>query len=378
MSDTPDARTELRALAHWVCWLTVRRGNKDTKPPCNPNADYRLPLRERLADPTNPVTWGTYEQARTMSRHYHGIGFMFAESDPYTGIDLDKCRDPHTGAIETWARRIITVLNSYTELSPSGTGFHILIRASLTATIEKLGRTEIQHKSGSIELYDRDRYFTITGHHLEGTPTTIETRQDELNDLYLEVFPQERRETEEPAAPHPGVRLTLDDEFIIEQAGRARSGNGAKFTRLWNGDASDYRRPDGSIDQSRADQALLGILAYWTRKDPAQMERLFMRSGLYRRDRWNRAARSGETYGQGSIRLAIQHCHRVYDPAWAEAHSHRARYERRTRPSVTERQASDEDPGAELGNLRNCPVPHVSSSSTPGSAHQVDWRRRTP
>jgi primase-polymerase (primpol)-like protein len=342
MPSIADAIQELQTRRQWVCWLTIPRGETSTKPPINPHVDHRLPLKKRLADPTDSTTWSTYALARTMSRQCDGIGFMFAETDPYVGIDLDKCRDTGTGALEEWARRIVERLNSYTELSPSGTGIHIILRASLLATIEKLGRDEIQHKSGSIEIYDRDRYFTVTGKHLAGSPSTIEDRQEELNDLYLDVFPQERGEKAEAGAPQSGVRLTLDDEFIIEQAGKARGGNGAKFTRLWNGDAGDYLRSDGSIDQSRADQALLGILAYWTQKDPVQMERLFMRSHLYRHDRWSRAARSGETYGQGSIRLAIEHCHRVYDPVWAEAHRDKTRSKHGTASVGTERQTSDE------------------------------------
>jgi hypothetical protein len=54
------------------------------------------------------------------------------------------------------------------------------------------------------------------------------------------------------------------------------------------------------------------------------MERLFLRSGLYRPDRWNRAARSGETYGQGSIRLAIAKCKSFYNPMWTQQHQEQA------------------------------------------------------
>lgn len=337
MSDRPDARTELQARPQWVCWLRVRRGDKDTKPPCNPNVEYRLPLKERLADLHDPATWGSYEQAARMRGHYHGIGFMFTPGDGYCGIDLDHCRDPRSGAIEPWARGIIARLGSYTETSPSGTGVHIIVKASLLAALEYLDRTVLQHKRGNIELYDSDRYFTWTGNHLSGTPTTIESRQDELNDLYRELFPQAAQETDEEApAPAAGIRLTLDDAFIVEQAGKARGGNGLKFARLWSGDASAYRRTDGSTDESRADLALCGILAYWTQKDPGQMDRLFRRSGLYRKERWDQAARSGETYGQGTIREAILHCRQVYDPAWAEAHRNRPRQRRTTGQEASE------------------------------------------
>jgi putative DNA primase/helicase len=61
----------------------------------------------------------------------HGIGYVFSAEDPYTGIDLDKCRDPETGTIEEWAQEIIISLRSYTEISPSGRGVHIIVRGKL-------------------------------------------------------------------------------------------------------------------------------------------------------------------------------------------------------------------------------------------------------
>src|SRR5207244_12523629 len=53
---------------------------------------------------------------------FAGVGFVFSSDDPYTGVDLDKCRNPETGQIEEWAQGIIEQLDSYTESSQSGTG----------------------------------------------------------------------------------------------------------------------------------------------------------------------------------------------------------------------------------------------------------------
>jgi putative DNA primase/helicase len=58
-----------------------------------------------------------------------GIGFVFTESDPFCGVDLDACVDPKTGEIASWASEIVRELNSYTAFSPSGTGLHVLLRA---------------------------------------------------------------------------------------------------------------------------------------------------------------------------------------------------------------------------------------------------------
>jgi primase-polymerase (primpol)-like protein len=62
------------------------------------------------------------------SRGYCGVGFVFSSDDPYVGIDLDGCRNPQTGYIEPWALEIVRRLNSYTEISRSGTGLHIIAK----------------------------------------------------------------------------------------------------------------------------------------------------------------------------------------------------------------------------------------------------------
>src|SRR5262249_27527867 len=114
-----------------------------------------------------------------------------------------------------------------------------------------------------------------------------------------------------------GQPFDLSDEELIERASRARGGSSERFARLWRGDCRDYRNPHtGQVDESRADLALLGMLAYWTGKDSLRMERLFEQSRLYRAHRWNAPARTGETYGSGSVRVAIANCYRVYDPLW--------------------------------------------------------------
>lgn len=104
--------------------------------------------------------------------------FVFTEADPFCGIDLDQCRTVN-GAIAPEARDIIRRLESYTELSPSGTGVQVLIKAKL------LGKGR---RTGKFEMYDSGRYFTITGKHLVGTPMAIQNRQSVLEKLAAEIF----------------------------------------------------------------------------------------------------------------------------------------------------------------------------------------------
>jgi putative DNA primase/helicase len=83
---------------------------------------------------------------------------------------------------------------------------------------------------------------------------------------------------EEPSREAAGLCSASagDDEELIAQALGAR--NGEKFRALFlNGDTSAY-----GGDDSRADLALLRLLAFWTNGDERRIERLFARSALAR------------------------------------------------------------------------------------------------
>lgn len=155
----------LRNRSQWVVWkLTQRDGQtKATKVPYNPRR------ANAKASTTNPDTWSTFRDAVSACRtgSFDGIGFVFSVDDPYVGIDLDGCRDPETGVIQSWARDIIDLLKSYTEISPSGTGVHILVQGGLPP-----GR----RRRGHIEMYSEDCFFTITANQLPDCPMNIERR----------------------------------------------------------------------------------------------------------------------------------------------------------------------------------------------------------
>jgi putative DNA primase/helicase len=143
----------IRDLKQWLCWRIEEREGKPTKVPYSP-------LTGKKASSTDPQTWASYPEAVKAYREhgYAGIGLVFSEDDPFCGVDLDGCLNPKTGEIEEWAREIIEELDSYTEVSPSGSGIHVLVRGELPP-----GR----NRKGRVEIYDRNRYFTVTGRHLD-------------------------------------------------------------------------------------------------------------------------------------------------------------------------------------------------------------------
>jgi hypothetical protein len=127
------------------------------------------------------------------------VGFVFSRHDPYAGFDLDNCRNPDSGEIAGWAQDIIAKLNSYSEISPSGTGVKVFLKGTLPPN----ARHNAPCATGSLEAYDCDRYFTVTGQHIPGTPATIENRQSELMATYAEVFGTTATPTAATVAPSP-------------------------------------------------------------------------------------------------------------------------------------------------------------------------------
>jgi len=293
MSALPDTVTfepdgippELKERRQWVGWRWRQARDEWTKQPINPHTGT-------LASHADADTWGSFDDAITAVARYHidGVGYVFAADDPYAGIDLDKCLEPATGVIDEWAADIIDAANSYSEVSPSGTGVKIIVRGELPN-----GRGR---KKPEIEMYDRLRFFTITGQRIDNGVATIADRGDFVTRLYKKHFPD--REPAKVTTLPIAQSLTLDDQEVIDRARHAR--NGAKFNQLFAGSV------DGHGSQSEADAALCSMIAFWTGPDHDRIDRIFRQSALYR-DKWER-----EDYRLSTITLA---CDRVefYEPS---------------------------------------------------------------
>src|SRR6266545_3840076 len=182
------AIAELAQLDQWVISKPVPRKGKIDKPPFSPILDDQHD-EPWMCSHSNPEHWGSYDTARAALRGFSWLGFVFHESDPYSGVDLDGCRDKDTGVIAPWAERIIQMCNSYTEISPSETGVKIWVRGTLPETIKKSFGPHV-----GIEVYFKQRYFTMTGNHLPGTPLEIRDAQYALDLLWTEYKPAPQAE----------------------------------------------------------------------------------------------------------------------------------------------------------------------------------------
>jgi putative DNA primase/helicase len=139
---------ELKVCPQWVVWKAV--GEKPDKVPYSPRTG-------RKASSIDLMTWSTFPEALEAYEHseFAGLGFMFSSGDPYTGIDLDDCVEEN-GEIAVWALEIARYLDSYTELSATGSGLHIIVRGDVP-----------NRRKGDVEVYSSKRFFTMTGHVVE-------------------------------------------------------------------------------------------------------------------------------------------------------------------------------------------------------------------
>ena len=290
-SEIPNA---LRKRQQFVVWKLELSHERWAKIP------YSAVTGER-AKVDDPGTWTDFQSAENAFKNgdYSGIGFVFSESDPYVGIDLDDCRNPRTGKLAPSAQSIIGKLGTYAEVSPSGTGIKLFAAGKLP--IEGTGR-RIKHKGGEVEIYQHGRFFTVTGHRVGRKNATVRRCNSKIQKLWNNLFgkadgAQSTNGFGSLILPHNVPSSVSDDEILCKAMAAA---NGQKFKGLWNGDSSSC-----GGDDSAADLALCSSLAFWTGPDINRIDRLFRQSKLMR-PKWDKTHYAdGRTYGQATIQKAL-------------------------------------------------------------------------
>lgn len=306
---------ELAPLPRWVCWKGERIKDKNGKERINKIPFYMAyDGSYKRAKSNDPKTWGTFNQAKRwgsgLQESHKGVGFVLGLEQPFMCIDLDHCinkadktfTDDEAG--ET-ARRVLDIVKkngeeTYIEVSPSGEGLHIWGRATLPAEKEKGVRGKY------IEMYRAGRYMTITGRPFRSFSVgTIQKSVDEIiKEFHLIKDSPAERKGKKAVTPSPVLNLS-DDEMITKIR---NSKSGPKFHSLYDqGDMSAY-----DDNHSRADQALLSILAFWTNGNVEQMKRIFLSSRLA--ESLARKVHHENDYLNRSIKRAIETTTGHYNP----------------------------------------------------------------
>ena len=286
---------ELKKLNHWVCWKRV-------KDPKHPEKPKKVPINARTgmeAKSDDPSTWCDFATAAASAVEFAGIGFMFGGSG-YFGVDIDGIADEiadfTNGSDGSIVSEFTGALRSYTELSQSGTGIHIICKGSLPGE---------GNRHENVEMYDSGRYFAMTGD-IIGNFFQISDGSENIKPLYEKYIGAHRKsEKSSPSAISIRPRMSKTEDELLHMAMNSRQG--LAFSELyaghWEGKYSS---------QSEADMALCSMLAFWCGRDTAMMDKLFRRSGLMR-EKWERK-QSGTTYGALTLQKAAATCDKVFSP----------------------------------------------------------------
>lgn len=179
---------ELRKLKQWGFAKAIWNPDKGK------HEKYPFQINGRLAKSNDSHTWSYFYNVRNAEY----LAFFFDYN--YTGLDFDKVINE--GEIEKWViDDFIKPIGSYTEISVSGTGIHILVRGRKP---NGLGSKILLKNGNSIEIYDSARFFLLTGN--------VYANYKELKPLDQDTFFKDyiKQEWEPPELPRK-IRNGIND-----------------------------------------------------------------------------------------------------------------------------------------------------------------------
>lgn len=287
LSNIPD---ELKQLDNWCVWKFENRNGKRTKIPFNAATG-------EFAKSNDKSTWSSYETA-VNAEGVDGIGFFF--EPPYLGIDIDDIDDDlHRFKQGDKLDNIVSEFNeafkSYTEVSPSGNGLHIIVKGKIPGS---------RRRKGNIEMYDSGRFFTMTGKNIGKYKDVTEVSEQVFKTIYNKYLPNNTIKYPTTNNYQENIH-NLSEIDVINEIYNSKQAK--LFDDLMKGNYEPYY-----TSHSEADMALANILAFWCAKDYSQMDSIFRQSNLYR-DKWDEK-RKNSTYGEQTLFKAINEVNNIYTP----------------------------------------------------------------
>jgi hypothetical protein len=193
----PEALATFTTQKRWVAWRFHKEGRQDwTKMPYQP---LHPSWKAKANDAT---TWGTAAQAIAAYQrnnggdYFDGIGIELDGNGlaALCAFDLDNCRNPQTGELHPWVKRLVAQCNSYAEVTPSGTGirtYGLTDRKGLQEGRKQRIDDDFNGdptKQCSCEIYRcTNRYTTITGIHVPNTPLILANLDDVMDAAIIEL-----------------------------------------------------------------------------------------------------------------------------------------------------------------------------------------------
>lgn len=237
-------------------------------------------LRGYKIDGYNKDFWMTGDKCVKLARIMgnRGCSFVIDEDDDYFVIDLDDVIVD--GVLLDHARQICEDFSEcYQEISKSGEGIHII------GKLKGKYNHRIKNNKLGIELYTKKKIVHITGNVFENRKNNLDHECDNIINKFIDDYqlhpvsetPLTYRWTETPSNDWSGSK---NDDVLI-----AKALTNENFRKLWRSD-EEFIRDTYADDHSSADAALCSHLAFWTGRNCERMERLFSRSQLGKREKW--------------------------------------------------------------------------------------------
>ena len=281
---------DMQSLTQWGLYrlIWVKERNKYTKIPISA-------IDGSPAKTNTPSTWTDFKTALSNVGRWdtHGLSFFFANG--YAGIDVDDIpgeveRYRHGDYDENMITEFMNATKSYTEISVSKKGIHIVFRGKIPGT---------HRRKGNVEMYDTGRFFAITGNRIDSYGD--ETSHADISILYEKYLGEDK--IIQMRAPKTSEPNNLSAYQIIEKALQSKSGDRFKEF-MYGGWEPNYN------SQSEADLAFANYLAFWTGRDFQKMDAIFRESSLYR-DKYD-TKRGKTTYGVALLNKAINDSNEVF------------------------------------------------------------------
>lgn len=273
----------------------------------------KVPL-DRNGRPTDPTGAGNTLSAEEALEVYQaapegrfdGIGVVI--TPPLVGIDLDHVIDEN-GVTSNLVEEFLRQVDTYAEVSPSGTGIHLLGLAPGLA--ERCGAYRKKNSSLGLEVYFEKRYFRFSGDAV--APVEIQDISDAVQRILDTYLKDDTMSTEggECAAVSPDQDQRTEEEVAMDAATvMSRMKRGADWetvSRLLAGE-------DIKSNTSDDDMSLLNRLAFYSQRDAQVMDHIYRNSRRYR-DKWDES-RGKSTWGEQQIEKAIRDCRVTWSPSY--------------------------------------------------------------
>ncbi|HES2383836.1 TPA: DEAD/DEAH box helicase family protein [Streptococcus pyogenes] len=286
---------ELKREKRWCLYKIIQRDGKNTKLPLMPNG--------KPAKSNDKTTWNSYEDCITSLNQNIGDGLGFMLGDGYIGIDIDKVSDDIFVYSMDYHAKSMTAdflrgISTYAEISPSKTGLHFIGKGEVPG---------IRKRYKNLEIYDKDRFFTITGNIIKDRDRNkIINIDSELSPLYEKYMPKINVINSENKR-NPTVTSYNGEQDVLEKLFDRGyfSYTGEDLRRIYYGNYKSYFN-----SRSEADFFMLQRLLYYT-ADVEQSISFMENSGL-KREKWYK--RRGNTdYIHYIADKAISSINQFYD-----------------------------------------------------------------